>query len=430
MLKIRFPPEWGVTPVPIESKTLRFIDYLVLWSSLGVGLLVFLAGSLLHPSLSMNEVLAVSLIGSIIGSVLLASAGVIGSRYGVPTMVSLRAVLGVKGSYFPTCLNIIQLIGWTSFEFIIMGKAAASIFGRFLGELTESMLILVFALFCSLLALGGPVAVIRQWLEKIAIWLIYGSTIWITIQVFSKPEALINFLKPGGGGLAWPLALDLVIAMPISWWPLISDFNRFSIRDKDAFIGTALGYTIANTWFYFLGAAIIAFTGITDIVSSISILFLGTLALILILVDETDNAFADIYSAAVSFQNIFPKVKQRKLILIIAGVSVFIALTTPLTRYEYFLLMIGALFTPLLGVLFSEFFIVKKGKYKIEEFYDKAEKLNMKAVSSWIFGILIYFVLVNFYPWVGASLPSFFIAAIFNYVFSRINVGRGKVEGP
>jgi len=419
-LKIRFPPEWGVTPVPIEAKTLRFIDYLVLWSSLGVGLLVFLAGSLLYPSLSMIEALIASLIGSIIGSVLLASAGVIGSRYGIPTMVSLRAVLGVKGSYFPTCLNVIQLIGWTSFEFIIMSKAAASIFGSFMGKLTEPILIFIFALFCSLLALGGPIAVIRQWLEKIAIWLIYGSTIWITIQVFSKPEALTNFFKPGVGGMSLPLALDLVIAMPISWWPLISDYNRFSLKDKDAFIGTALGYTIANTWFYFLGAAIIAFTGITDIISSISILFLGTLALILILVDETDNAFADIYSAAVSLQNVFPKVKQRKLILIIVGVSILIALTTPLTRYEYFLLMIGALFTPLLGVLFSEFFIIRRGKYRIKEFYDEDEKLNVKAVTSWILGVLTYFILVNFYPWVGGSLPSFFIAAIFNYVFSKV----------
>ncbi|MEM3517086.1 MAG: cytosine permease [Candidatus Bathyarchaeia archaeon] len=423
-MKIRFPPEWGIEPVPIEAKTLRFIDYFVLWSSLGVGLLVLLAGSLLYPSLNMLEIFIVSLIGSFIGSVLLASAGIIGSCYGIPTMVSLRAILGVKGSYIPTCLNIIQLIGWTSFEFIIMSKAAISIFGNFMGELTEQILIFIFALFCTLLALGGPIVVVRQWLEKIAIWLIYGSTIWISIQVFSKPEALINFLKPGTGELTWSLALDLVIAMPISWWPLISDFNRFSIKNESAFFGTALGYTIANTWFYFLGAAIIAFTGITDIIASISILFLGTLALILILVDETDNAFADIYSAAVSLQNIFPKIKQKKLVLFIVAISILIALTIPLTRYESFLLMIGALFIPLLSVLFSEFFIIRKGKYKIEEFYDKAENLNAKAITSWFFGILTYFILVNFYPWIGASLPSFFITIIFNYIFSRIKKGK------
>jgi len=422
-LRIRFPPEWGINPVPIEAKTLRCIDYLVLWSSLGVGLLVFLAGSLLYPSLSMLEIFIVSLIGSFIGGVLLASAGVVGSRYGIPTMVSLRAVLGIKGSYIPTCLNIIQLIGWTSFEFIIMSKAAASIFGNFLGQSTETLWIFIFALFCALLALGGPVTVIRQWLEKAAIWLVYGSTVWITIQVFSNPKALTNFSTSGTGELPISLALDLVIAMPISWWPLISDYNRFAEKDKDAFIGTTTGYTIANTWFYFLGAAIIAFTGITDIVSSISIIFLGTLALILILVDETDNAFADIYSAAISLQNLFPKIKQRILILIVVGVSVALALTIPLTRYEFFLLMIGALFTPLLGVLFSDFFILRKGKYEIKKFYEKAEKVNVKALFSWVLGALIYFILANFYPWVGASLPSFFAAVIFNYVFSKIKGG-------
>ncbi len=422
-MKIRFPPEWGINPVPVEAKTLRCIDYLVLWSSLGVGLLVFLAGSLLYPSLNMLEIFIVSLIGSFIGSILLASAGVIGSRYGIPTMVSLRAVLGIKGSYIPTCLNIIQLIGWTSFEFIIMSKAATSIFGNFLGQLTETLWVFIFALFCTLLALGGPITVIRQWLEKAAIWLVYASTMWITIQVFSNHKALINFSTPGIGELPIPLALDLVIAMPISWWPLISDYNRFAKKDKDAFIGTTIGYTIANTLFYFLGAAITAFTGVTDIISSISIIFLGTLALILILVDETDNAFADIYSAAVSLQNLFPKTKQRKLILIVVGVSIALALTIPLTRYESFLLMIGALFTPLLGILFSDFFILRKGKYEIKEFYEKAEKINIKALFSWVLSAFIYFILANFYPWVGASIPSFFTAIMFNYVFSKIKKG-------
>lgn len=420
MLKVRLPPEWGVEPVPLEVKGLRFIDYFALWSSLGVGLLVFLAGSLLYPSLGMLEILCVSAVGSIIGSVLLASAGVIGSRYGVPTMVSLRPILGARGSYLPTCLNVIQLIGWTTFELIIMGEAASSISGRLMGPFTKPLWIIVFAVFCSLLAIGGPVAVIRQWLEKAAIWFVYGSTIWITIQVFSKPGSLTAFFKPGTGEMPLLLALDLVIAMPISWWPLISDYNRFARRDGEGFMGTVLGYTIANTWFYFLGAAIIAFTGITDIVSSISILFLGGLALILILVDETDNAFADIYSSAVSLQNLFPNVKQRRFILLVAGLSVALALSIPITQYESFLLMIGALFVPLLGTLFSDFFAVRKGKYRVEEFYSKAEPLNPRALASWLIGVAFYFALSRFYPWVGSSIPSFLISALINYALSRV----------
>lgn len=427
MVKARFPPEWGVEPVPAKVKTLRGVDYFVLWSSLGVGLLVFLAGSLLYPSLSLMEVLAVSLLGSIVGSALLASAGVVGSKYGVPTMVSLRAVLGVKGSYIPTCLNVLQLVGWTTFELIIMGEAAASISGSFLGPFTKHAWILIFAAWCSLLALGGPVAVVRQWLEKAAIWLVYASTAWITIQVFARPGAIAGLFEPGTGEMPLPLALDLVIAMPISWWPLISDYNRFAGSDRGAFAGTVAGYTFANAWFYFLGAAIVALTGIADVVSSISILFFGGLALLLILVDETDNAFADIYSSAVSLQNIFPKVKQRKFILAVAGLSAALALTIPIARYEHFLLMIGALFVPLLGVLFSEFFAVRKGRYGIEEFYAKAGGLNGKALASWIVGVALYFTLASFYPWVGSSLPSFFASALVNYALSRPR--RERIEG-
>lgn len=415
---IRLPPEWGVEPVPTEARKLRAIDFFVLWSSLGVGLLVLVAGSLLVPGLGLAEALAVSLIGSLIGSALLASAGLIGSRYGVPTMVSLRPVLGIWGSYLPTALNVVQLVGWTAFELMIMGQAATSISGKFLGELTHGFWVTVFAVWCAALALGGPLVVVRQWLEKVAIWLVYGSTIWITWQVFSRPGVMEIFLTPGDGSLPILLALDLVIAMPISWWPLISDYNRFAEKAGRGFIGTMAGYTVANTWFYFLGAAIIAITGITDIVSSISILFLGNLALLLILVDETDNAFADIYSTAVSLQNISPKTRQWKFIVGVTVLGVVLASTLPLAEYENFLLMIGAMFVPLLGTLVSDYLIVRR-RYRVEEFYERAPKLRPGALIAWAIGAITYFTIAWYLPHIGASLPAFAISAAVNVILSR-----------
>ncbi|MEN2975024.1 MAG: cytosine permease [Candidatus Caldarchaeales archaeon] len=410
------PPEWGIEPVPAEVKKLRSIDIFVLWSSLGVGLLVFLAGSLLVPGLGLAEALAVSLIGSIIGSILLASAGLVGSKYGVPTMVSLRPILGIWGSYIPTMMNVVQLVGWTAFELMIMGQAATRISGEFLGEFTKIFWIIVFAIWCATLALGGPLIVVRQWLEKIAIWLVYGSTIWITWQVLIRME---RFFTPGDGSLPILYALDLVIAMPISWWPLISDYNRFAEKTRGGFIGTLAGYTLANTWFYFLGAAIVVVTGITDIVTSISILFLGSLALLLILVDETDNAFADIYSTAVSLQNIFPKIRQWKFILVVTLLGVILASTLPLLEYERFLLMIGGMFVPLLGILISDYLIVRRGEYKIEEFYKSQEKINLQSLTAWIVGVAAYFTIAWNIPNLGASLPALAISMVVNIILNR-----------
>jgi NCS1 family nucleobase:cation symporter-1 len=417
MPRFKAPPEWGTEPVPTEKRVLRSLDYFILWSSLAVGLLVLEAGGLL-AGLPMTVALAVALLGSIIGSVMLALAGGIGSKYGVPTMVSLRAILGLRGSYMPTILNIVQLVSWASFEILIMANSALLIAGDFLGPYTKYFWILFFAAWCMLLSLGGPLTVVRQWLEKFAIWLVYGTTAFITYTILSKP-ALLSF--QGGEPLPVALALDLVIAMPISWWPLISDYNRFSRDEKGAFIGTATGYTFANFWFYALGILLaLAYPG-SGAVSAIASIMFGGLALTILLVDETDNGFADIYSAAVSMQNVSPKSKQWKLIAATTMVSALMTALMPeqwQLAYEGFLLYIGAVFIPLLGVLSMDFYIIKKGQCKVEEFYVSAKHYRIKPIFAWLIGIITYFILY-YYTTIGSSIPSFIVSALALYMFEK-----------
>jgi putative hydroxymethylpyrimidine transporter CytX len=422
-MKVKLPPEWGVEPVPKDEKVLGFLDYFVLWSCLGVGLLVLLAGSLLE-GLSFFEVLFVSLLGSIIGSIMLALPGIVGSKYGVPTMVSLRPVLGIKASYFPTALNIVQLIGWTAFELMIMAQAATLLTSSVLGHASYTFWVIFFGAWCMLLALGGPLVVVRKWLERIAIWLVYGSTAWITYHAFTSGDFWSWMFHHSEGSMPLLLALDLVIAMPISWWPLISDYNRFAKNAKSAFLGTVTGYTLSNTWFYILGAALVVLLGIKDILASIATLFFGGVALLLILVDETDNCFADIYSSAVSFQNIFPKTRQWKFIVLVTGIGIALAMTVPLAEYEGFLLMIGALFVPLLGVASAEFFVNRgRSSIALEEFYEKAKAVKLGNVLAWIIGIVVYATVVTFVPELGASIPSFAASFAFSIAINRLKIG-------
>src|SRR5438552_1697064 len=132
MFRLRRPPEWGVDPVPEALRVLGTFDLFVLWSSLGVGLLVLGAGALLVTFLGLTlwETVLVSLAGSIVGSALLAGAARHGSRAGVPTMVSLRPILGRAGSYIPTAVTVVQLLGWTAFELVVLRDAAALLSGR------------------------------------------------------------------------------------------------------------------------------------------------------------------------------------------------------------------------------------------------------------------------------------------------------------
>ncbi len=417
---VKLPPEWGIDPVPAEKRILTSVDYFFLWSSLAVGLLVLQAGGLLVPGLSTLEAVGIAVLGSLLGSFMLGLAGGLGSKYGIPTMVSLRAVLGLKGSYLPTILNVIQLVGWASFEILIMANSALLITGPFLGAYTIHFWICIFAFWCLLLSLGGPLIVVRQWLEKFAIWLTYGTATFITYVVLTNFPKL--FTAAGDGSLPVTLALDLVIAMPISWWPLVSDYNRFSKNERGAFFGTIAGYTFANSWFYALGAfLVLAHAGQTIISAIVSITF-GGLALAILLVDETDNGFADIYSSAVSIQNIFPKVKQWKIIVAITILSIFLAALIPQewqVAYESFLLYIGAVFVPLLGILAADFYIIKKRKYSHEEFYSSANNLRVKPLFSWFVGILVYFIFYN-YTTLGSSIPSFIVSALTLYMVEKV----------
>ena len=356
MVSIKSPPDWGVEPVQPRHRFLKGIDYFVLWSSLGVGLLVFSAGSFLSGARFYDAVVAI-MVGSIAGSILLALAGKIGSDHAVPALISIRPSFGVHGAYLPAVLNVMQLVGWTTFEIMIMSKAAEMLVGKLIAYY---IWVIIIGSFIALLGIIGPLTVIRKWLGKFAVWISYASSIIIIVHLLTAGN-FSKILSSTGGGMSFFSALDIVIAMPISWMPLAADYNRFSKFSKDAFRGTFIGFTLTNILFYF-GGLVLGISDTVGIISAIQSIFFGFLLLVL-LADEADNAFADVYSAAVSTQSIFRKIKQRYLIIGFTTLSVIFAMTISIANYETFILLVGAVFVPLFGVVLSDYYIVKRRKY-------------------------------------------------------------------
>lgn len=425
-LKITAPPEWGIEPVPKEHRLLGFLDYLALWSSLGVGLLVLLAGTLLVPGLGLGQALLAIGIGSVIGSLLLALAGIVGGDLGIPTMVMLRPLLGIRGSYLPTLLNLVQLIGWGAFEIIVMAQAANTITESVFGFSAYLPWALFFAVWCTLLAIGGPLMVVRQWLEKFAVWLVYGISLYLTGYLLTQYDIASLLRSPGTGDMPFWLAVDLVVAMPISWMPLVADYNRFARRTGPASWGTFVGYTIANVWFYGLGALFVLALQTADLIPAILSVAGGWLALILILVDETDNGFADIYSAAVSALNLIPRARQWWLTVAVGGICFLLAVTVPIAQYENFLLFIGSVFVPLFGILAADYFLLRRRGYDVDEIYRPDGRywyrggVNGWAMLAWLVGVVAYHVIARFVPWLGASVPSFLLSLILYLALGRL----------
>ena len=94
---------------------------------MGAGLSGELAGTLLVPGLGLGPALAAIVVVTLLGNLLLLIPAVMGSDQAVSTMVALRLTLGIRGSYLPTLVNVLQLVGWTAFELIIMARAASAV---------------------------------------------------------------------------------------------------------------------------------------------------------------------------------------------------------------------------------------------------------------------------------------------------------------
>lgn len=417
----REAPSWGVKPTTPDVRRLSGLDFAVLWGDLAVGVLVVVAGALLVPGLGLPLALLAIAIGSAIGSIPLALVGRAGAREGVPGMVLLRPVLGTRGSYLPTVLNVAQLVGWTAFELWAMALVASRITGPLFGIESFYLWLGVAAVVCVALSLGGPVLVIRRWMERFGAWVLVGAAAWITFRVVTTVDLGALWSRPGTGGFpTFGGAIDIVIALPVSWIPLVADYSRFARRGVSSAAGTLAGFAIGNAWFFALGALLVLGGGSTPtpsgVADAIAALAGGALVLVVLLVGETDEAFADVYSAAVSTQNLAPRFKQRAGIIVTTAVGVGLAAwlfrlpDEGVLTYEFFLLLLGSVFVPLFAVFVADYFVLRRSRgYSADALFDDhgpyryTGGFNVPAIASWLLGFVAYHLLTEVGPagWVS-----------------------------
>ncbi|MBU7029712.1 MAG: cytosine permease, partial [Theionarchaea archaeon] len=212
------------------------------------------------------------------------------------------------------------------------------------------------------------------------------------------------------------IGLDLVIAMPISWLPLVSDYSRYSQKTRSCFTGTWIGYFIVSSWMYALGLGAALFIGMAEPVPVMLALGLGVPALIIVFLSTFTTTFLDVYSTAVSALNIWEGLSERKGVIIGGALGTAIALVFPMAQYENFLLLIGSMFCPLFGVVLTDYFVIRKS-YREDSLFTQ-RSVNWQAVAAWVIGFAVYQLLL--YTTVGSSVPSMVIAAIVYILLMRV----------
>lgn len=417
--------EVGATLADPVPRPLRGIDVAALWGNLGVSLLGFTAAIFVLVPVSAPMSLAAAgtalLVGTVLGTLGVAAAGHPGAVTGSPSMVLLRGLFGTRPSYLPTLLNVVQLIGWTTFELVTIGTA--------LHQIADGVPRWVFVLgggvVTTVLALRplGWIRVLRRYVTvAVVIALVY-----LFVQLLRHP---LPSLTHGSWNGFW-IAVDTVVGVSVSWVPLVSDYSRHARSPRAAFAGTFVGYSITQIACYALGLIALVTVAASDadkIFSSFMAVPLGTVAFGVLAVRELDQSFADTYSTAVSIQNFRPRSDRRWLALAVGAVATVCGLALNINDFENFLLLIGSIFVPLLGVLVVDYFVISRGRW------DLGENVSARwtTLVPWTLGFVAYQLInpgtiswwtrmwqhiqtwlhITPQTWMSASLLSFAVAAV------------------
>jgi putative hydroxymethylpyrimidine transporter CytX len=409
-------------------KVLSFWDQSAFWANLGVSLLAFSGAVTVLapdaagvPQLPILAGIVAMIVGTTIGGIMLGLAAVPGTRAGVPAMMLLRGLFGTRLSYVPTVLNILQMIGWGTFELIVIADAAEQLFGG--GP--HWAYVVIAAVLTTVLTIWplGSVRVLRRYVTAAVVI----ALVYFYVQLVRQP---LPDLGHGSWSHFW-IGADAALAVSISWVPMAADYTRHSKSERAAFGAASVAYGLTQIVAYVLGLLALALVAgdSTKVFGPFQHVALGTLFFAVFVLREADQSFANVYSTAMSIQNLAPRLDRRLLTVVLGGLIMVFALVLNMDNYSGFLTLIGSVFVPMLGVLAVDFFCFggRRG-------WDVSERAPARwsMILAWAVGIATYQMInpgnvgwwsrlwidvqdaLGFTPssWMSASLLSFAAAAI------------------
>lgn len=392
----------------------------LMWAGIAISVAEIWAGSQLGEAGLFWGVLII-LIGHALGGLVLSAAGCIGTRYGAMSMQSTRLVLGNRGSILPSLLNVVQLVGWATYMLALSGDIGAAV-GAGVGGLAASRVFWIVLIGVGTLAWSFLVGTHRlKWVHNGVLLALLGLTVlltWVALSPrhYQLPSPMIKPLSLSRG----TLLLDLVIAMPISWVPLIADYSRLARSERGAFWGSFVGYGVFSSWMYIIGLAVCLASGSSDPATTVLELMgrigLAIPAMVLVFASTVTSDFPDIYSAACSLLNIDRRIKPAYTMWATGLLTIGLAMVLDRTTYESFLILIGTVFVPLFALVVTDYFLVRRQRLDGLDFGSGAGLhytggFRWGGLLVWGIGSAVFLVAREAEFMLGGSITSFVVSA-------------------
>ena len=367
----------------------------LIWFGAGVSIAEILTGTYFAP-LGMGKGILAIVIGHVIGCALFFFAGLIGGRTGLSAMETVKMSFGQKGGLLFAFLNVLQLVGWTAIMIYDGALATNGIFdtGAWVWCLVIGVLIVVWILI-GITNLG--------WVNRISMAALFILTLVLCKVIFidGRPGADISAF---GEAMSFGAAVELAVAMPLSWLPLVSDYTREAQKPFAATVASTLTYGLVSCWMYIIGMGAAIYTGEGDIALIMVKAGLGIAALIILILSTVTTTFLDAWSAGISSESLSKKLSGKWVAVVVTVIGTAAAIMFPMDDITDFLYLIGSVFAPMIAVQLADNFILRRSSFEFN--FDWAN------LAVWLVGFGLYRWLMTVDIPVGNTLPDMLITML------------------
>lgn len=388
-----------------EKRTSVFENGLI-WFGAAVSIAEILTGTYFAP-LGFGRGLAAIIIGHIIGCALLFAAGLIGGKARRSAMETVKMSFGSKGGLLFAVLNIVQLVGWTGIMIYDGALAANGVFAA--GEWVWCLVIGALIVLWILIGIENLGRV-----NTLAMGALLVLTVILSFVIFGRGTAA----SAAGEAMRFGAAVELSVAMPLSWLPLISDYTREAEKPMKATLTSALVYGLVSCWMYVIGMGAAIFTGESDIAQILLKAGLGAAGLLIVVFSTVTTTFLDAWSAGISSESIFCKLKGKWVAVAATVIGTLGAIFLPLGNITNFLYFIGSVFAPMIAIQIVDFFILRRD--------ESGNAFSLKNLIVWLLGFAAYRYLMRLDLILGCTLADMIITMLLCIIAAKIPAGEKK----
>ena len=378
----------------MEKKGTSVFSNGLIWFGAGVSLAEILTGTYFAP-LGFGKAMAAILLGHLIGGLMMFAAGMIGAKERKSAMETVKMSFGERGSLLFAVLNVLQLVGWTAIMIYDGALAADGVLhtGIWVWAIIIGALIVVW-IFVGLTNLGK--------LNTVAMTALFILSLVLFKVIFFGTGSAAPVVDDGS--LTFGAAVELAVAMPLSWLPLISDYTREAKEPVKATAVSAITYGIVSCWMYVIGMGAAIITGEYDIAQIMLKAGLGIAGLLIIVFSTVTTTFLDAYSAGISSETVVSKWNGKHVAIVVTVIGTIAAIVYPMDNITDFLYLIGSVFAPMIAIQIADFFLLKRDKSSLA--------VHIPNLIIWVIGFVVYRNLMNIDMPLGNTLPDMVITIV------------------